>query len=78
MPKHKYKKTGTFLGNKTMSIVFKQVISVENSYPRSMKLLVIDQLPVSTEDKLKVSSFIIQLFIFTLIHIFTVASMRIN
>ncbi|KAH9589745.1 hypothetical protein MS3_00010292 [Schistosoma haematobium] len=54
MPKHKYKKTGTFLGNKTTSIVFKQVISVENSYPRSMKLLVIDQLPVSTEDKLKI------------------------
>ncbi|CAH8648752.1 unnamed protein product [Schistosoma rodhaini] len=54
MPKHKYKKTGTFLGNKTMSIVCKQVISVENSYPRSMKLLVIDQLPVSTEDKLKI------------------------
>ncbi|CAH8612527.1 unnamed protein product [Schistosoma intercalatum] len=54
MPKHKYKKTGTFLGNKSMSIVFKQVISVENSYPRSMKLLVIDQLPVSTEDKLKI------------------------
>ncbi|VDP95420.1 unnamed protein product [Trichobilharzia regenti] len=55
MPRHKYKKTGSFLGSKTMSIIFKQVISVENSYPRSMKLLVIDQLPVSTEEKLKVS-----------------------
>ncbi|CAH8615430.1 unnamed protein product [Heterobilharzia americana] len=54
MPRHKYKKTGSFLGSKIMSIIFKQVISVENSYPRSMKLLVIDQLPVSTEDKLKV------------------------
>ncbi|CAH8871021.1 unnamed protein product [Trichobilharzia szidati] len=54
MPRHKYKKTGSFLGSKTMSIIFKQVISVENSYPRSMKLLVIDQLPVSTEEKLKV------------------------
>ncbi|CAH8562682.1 unnamed protein product [Schistosoma turkestanicum] len=54
MPRHKYKKTGTFLGNKTMSIIFKQVISVENSYSRSMKLLVIDQLPVSKEDKVKV------------------------
>ncbi|KAK4475080.1 hypothetical protein MN116_000763 [Schistosoma mekongi] len=54
MPRHKYQKSGKFLGNKTMSIIFKQIISVENSYPRSIKLLVIDQLPVSAEEKLKV------------------------
>ncbi|TNN05892.1 Protein F37C4.5, partial [Schistosoma japonicum] len=54
MPRHKYQKSGRFLGNKTVSIIFKQIISVENSYPRSIKLLVIDQLPVSTEEKLKV------------------------
>ncbi|TGZ59483.1 hypothetical protein CRM22_009049 [Opisthorchis felineus] len=54
-PRHKYKKSGSFIGGgKTMSITFTQVISVTNSYPRSLQIMVIDQLPVSTDDKLKV------------------------
>ncbi|KER18773.1 hypothetical protein T265_12161 [Opisthorchis viverrini] len=54
-PRHKYKKSGSFIGGgKTMSITFTQVISVTNSYPRSLQITVIDQLPVSTDDKLKV------------------------
>ncbi|KAG5445596.1 Protein f37c4.5 [Clonorchis sinensis] len=53
-PRHKYKKSGSFIGGgKTMSITFTQVISVTNSYPRSLQITVIDQLPVSTDDKLK-------------------------
>uniref|UniRef100_A0A183ASB5 DUF4139 domain-containing protein n=1 Tax=Echinostoma caproni TaxID=27848 RepID=A0A183ASB5_9TREM len=53
-PRHKYKKTGSYIGGKTMSITFTQVICVTNTYPRSLCILVIDQLPVCTEDKVKV------------------------
>ncbi|THD25143.1 hypothetical protein D915_003787 [Fasciola hepatica] len=53
-PRHKYKKTASYIGGKTISITFTQVICLTNTYPRSLCILVIDQLPVCTEDKVKV------------------------
>ncbi|CAL8073177.1 unnamed protein product [Calicophoron daubneyi] len=53
-PRHKYKRVGSFINSKTMSVTFTQIIGLSNTYPRSLQILVIDQLPVSTEDKLKV------------------------
>ncbi|KAA0188719.1 hypothetical protein FBUS_01399, partial [Fasciolopsis buskii] len=53
-PRHKYKKAGSHIGGKTISITFTQIICITNTYPRSLCILVIDQLPVCTEDKVKV------------------------
>ncbi|KAF8567191.1 hypothetical protein P879_05410 [Paragonimus westermani] len=53
-PRHKYKKTGSFIGGKNISITFTQIICLTNTYSRSVRILVVDQLPVSTDDRLKV------------------------
>ncbi|CAH8643680.1 unnamed protein product [Heterobilharzia americana] len=53
-PLYKYRE-GTGSGGKNATMTFKQLIEVRNTFDRRIRLMVVDQVPVSAEDKIKVS-----------------------
>ncbi|VDO84901.1 unnamed protein product [Schistosoma mattheei] len=60
-PLFKYRE-GTGSSGKNATMTFKQLIEVRNTFDRRVRLMVVDQVPVSAEDKIKVrNSFLILL-----------------
>ena len=53
-PLHKYREQSGLI-SKSTTTAYKQVIEVKNTHAESVKLLLLEQLPLSTEDKIKVS-----------------------
>ncbi|KAF8569680.1 hypothetical protein P879_01947 [Paragonimus westermani] len=53
-PLFKYRE-GTGSGSKHATLTFKQLIEVRNTFDRPVRLMVIDQVPVSGEEKIKVN-----------------------
>ncbi|RTG81997.1 uncharacterized protein DC041_0007268, partial [Schistosoma bovis] len=53
-PLFKYRE-GTGSSGKNATMTFKQLIEVRNTFDRRVRLMVVDQVPVSAEDKIKVS-----------------------
>ncbi|KAK4475703.1 hypothetical protein MN116_000968 [Schistosoma mekongi] len=53
-PLFKYRE-GTGSSGKNATMTFKQLIEVRNTFDRRIRLMVVDQVPVSAEDKIKVS-----------------------
>ncbi|KAF7261226.1 hypothetical protein EG68_01826 [Paragonimus skrjabini miyazakii] len=53
-PLFKYRE-GTGSGSKHATLTFKQLIEVRNTFDRPVRLMVMDQVPVSGEDKIKVN-----------------------
>jgi len=43
------------LSGKVITTTFRQVTEVKNSYSEPIKILIIDQLPISSEEKIKVT-----------------------
>lgn len=54
-PLFKYRETSG-AGSKHATLTFKQLIEVRNTFDRPIRLMVMDQVPVSGEDKIKVST----------------------
>lgn len=53
-PAHKLRETSNLSG-KVITTTFRQVTEVKNSYSEPIKILIIDQLPISSEEKIKVT-----------------------
>ena len=52
-PLHKFREQGGVI-SKTVAMTYKQVIEVKNTHQEVIKIQVNDQLPLSTEEKIKV------------------------
>lgn len=55
-PVHKFREASGIV-SKTLSTTYKQTIELKNTHAEPVKILVMDQLPISTEEKIKVRSF---------------------
>ena len=53
-PIHKFREHSGLI-SKTVSTTYKQVIEVKNTHKDLVKIIVIDQVPLSTEEKIRVS-----------------------
>ena len=53
-PVHKFREASGLV-SKTVSTTYKQTIEIKNTHPEPLKIMVIDQVPISTEEKIKVS-----------------------
>ncbi|VEL27942.1 unnamed protein product [Protopolystoma xenopodis] len=54
-PMFKYR-DGHSTSSKYASLTFKQTIEMKNTFDRAVRIMVVDQVPVSGEEKIKVSS----------------------
>ncbi|CAH1799374.1 unnamed protein product [Owenia fusiformis] len=52
-PLHKFREQSGII-TKTISMTYKQVIEVKNTHSKNIKIIIMDQLPCSTEEKIKV------------------------